>query len=300
MSTYQRTLYQDDRVLLLQSYSYRNLPPCSISFDCRELDNPWRIKMLRPLHGSKRDVLDFVRKSSKFAPLFQKAIAMLPTIEGNMVFYCVGGRHRSVAMVELVAEYALQHGWKEHKQTSEVAWNLLDRASKESCGLCFGDVDNSCARLSCNSCTVPQLCHGCSSFEKLAPHCPRCQPDEFIEVMTSSLKNAGVIGDIQHCTDGCDAPILYRGIFRISPAGEYCRATALKLALPEEVGFHECVSVMLPYCSRCIARATAKYGNHLFCEACLNKALVNCLFEDCQGRWTRKSHFPTRFALGIF
>lgn len=69
------------------------------------ITNPWRIKQLRKLNGKHPDVQAFIRRCKKTKSLLR-----------DLMYYCgagydinvgcYGGQHRSVAIVEMLAEMA--------------------------------------------------------------------------------------------------------------------------------------------------------------------------------------------------
>lgn len=83
-------------------------------FDCRFLPNPYYLAELRPLSGLDEAVYQYLSQFESFAT-FQDKIAdlllfLLPAYlkEGkrqvNVAFGCTGGRHRSVALAERIAQ----------------------------------------------------------------------------------------------------------------------------------------------------------------------------------------------------
>jgi RNase adapter protein RapZ len=88
------------------SFSYRdNEVPndAGLVLDCRPMRNPHHDPRFRPLTGLSQDVQDFVMCDPKFKALFDDALRA--SIDGDKVaFGCYGGRHRSVAMAELLAK----------------------------------------------------------------------------------------------------------------------------------------------------------------------------------------------------
>lgn len=116
----------------LQSFSYKRGLPRGLDtvFDCRFLQNPHWIPALRPLDGRSPEVSDFVRKDERFAPFYSKLQEMIMFLlpahkaEGrshvNIGFGCTGGQHRSVAMVELIADALAESGWAVSKRHREL------------------------------------------------------------------------------------------------------------------------------------------------------------------------------------
>jgi RNase adapter protein RapZ len=98
------------------SFSYkRGLPEgASMVFDCRFLRNPHWDPVLRPRDGRDADVAAYVTQDPAFAPFFDGMHALVANLipafarEGKshlfIAFGCTGGRHRSVAVAEKLAQ----------------------------------------------------------------------------------------------------------------------------------------------------------------------------------------------------
>jgi len=98
------------------SFAYsRGLPPdADFVFDVRFLSNPHHVPMLRLLTGREPEVARHVRNDPAYGPFFEGMVAMLrpllPAFERDGRSYltialgCTGGRHRSVAAAEHLAE----------------------------------------------------------------------------------------------------------------------------------------------------------------------------------------------------
>ena len=87
------------------SFAFRDGPApedAGAIIDCRAMRNPHHDPVLRELTGMSPDVQEFVRCDPKFKPKFDEAWRMAEHT-GHVAFGCFGGRHRSVAMVELLA-----------------------------------------------------------------------------------------------------------------------------------------------------------------------------------------------------
>lgn len=107
----------------LQSFSYRRGLPRGVDmiFDCRFLANPHWVPGLRGLDGRDAAVVDHIRTDARFAPFFDRVrdlvLLLLPAHldEGKahltIGFGCTGGQHRSVAVVELLAQGLAEAGW---------------------------------------------------------------------------------------------------------------------------------------------------------------------------------------------
>lgn len=108
----------------LHSFSYkRGLPrSADMVFDCRFLQNPHWEADLRPLTGSDPRVAAYVVQDVRFDRFFAQVkdlcSSLLPAYleEGKshftIAFGCTGGRHRSVAVTEMMAEALAQEGWQ--------------------------------------------------------------------------------------------------------------------------------------------------------------------------------------------
>lgn len=90
-------------------------------FDLRFLDNPYFIDTLRPLSGKDKPVVEYIFGNRISVELRQKILDLLffaleqMEIEGRyrltIAFGCTGGRHRSVAMAEEIAQTLRQTGY---------------------------------------------------------------------------------------------------------------------------------------------------------------------------------------------
>lgn len=116
----------------LHSFSYkRGLPRgMDIVIDCRFLRNPHWEEDLRKLDGRDPAVAAYVFADARFPDFFQQvkglADLLLPAHkdEGkahlSIGFGCTGGKHRSVAMTEHLAEALAQDGWHVSKRHREL------------------------------------------------------------------------------------------------------------------------------------------------------------------------------------
>ena len=96
------------------AYSHGVPPDADFVFDVRFLGNPHHVPELRPLTGREPEVAAHVRGDPAYAPFFERLVAMLtpllPAFERDGRSYltvalgCTGGRHRSVATAEHLAE----------------------------------------------------------------------------------------------------------------------------------------------------------------------------------------------------
>ena len=89
-------------------------------FDVRFLPNPNFVPALKPLTGRDREVLEFVRKKEGTAQFLRKVMGLLDYLiplyakEGKtyltIAVGCTGGRHRSVAVAELLKKRLSERG----------------------------------------------------------------------------------------------------------------------------------------------------------------------------------------------
>jgi RNase adapter protein RapZ len=116
----------------LQSFSYRRGLPRGVDmvFDCRFLSNPHWDKSLRPMDGRDAAVVDYIGKDARFQAFRDQVknliLFLLPAHldEGKahlaIGFGCTGGRHRSVAMVEILGAALVEAGWTVSKRHREL------------------------------------------------------------------------------------------------------------------------------------------------------------------------------------
>ena len=106
----------------VQSFGYKNGLPLDVDlvFDCRFLPNPHWVDELRPLSGLDLAVRDFVLDQPATQTFLTQLETLLATLlpayekEGKsyltLAFGCTGGRHRSVTLAEVVAEWLRGRG----------------------------------------------------------------------------------------------------------------------------------------------------------------------------------------------
>ena len=102
--------------IFVVSFAYRlGVPPeADFVFDVRFLANPHHVPALKPLTGREPEVARHVRDDPAYGPFFAGTVALLrpllPAFERDGRSYltialgCTGGRHRSVAVAEHLAE----------------------------------------------------------------------------------------------------------------------------------------------------------------------------------------------------
>jgi UPF0042 nucleotide-binding protein len=112
----------------LISFSYKgesHVPQADEYFDVRSLRNPFGVPALRVMNGKDRPVQDFIKDDLRLKPILSLArMALGRASEGKGVriaFGCYGGKHRSVAIVEMLATELRAEGW-----AIEVEHSLLD------------------------------------------------------------------------------------------------------------------------------------------------------------------------------
>jgi len=93
-------------MIRLISFGYRDGPPPEAHhvFDCRKLANPHNEPGLRAYDGRDACIKTFVEHSRGYSDIHVKA-RFYATEDPNAIiaFGCYGGRHRSVAVAELLA-----------------------------------------------------------------------------------------------------------------------------------------------------------------------------------------------------
>jgi UPF0042 nucleotide-binding protein len=104
------------------SFGFKHGVPLDVDlmFDCRFLPNPYWVESLRPLSGLDKPVRDYVLERSETSEFLDKLDDMLSMLipayvrEGKsyltVAMGCTGGRHRSVALAEELAQRLNKHG----------------------------------------------------------------------------------------------------------------------------------------------------------------------------------------------
>lgn len=118
--------------ITVQSFSYKRGLPRGLDFvvDCRFLRNPHWEETLRPLDGRDSRVSDHVRSDPQFAGFWSRLedllVFLVPAYraEGKthltIGFGCTGGRHRSVAVTEMLAQSLADREWQVSKRHREL------------------------------------------------------------------------------------------------------------------------------------------------------------------------------------
>ena len=116
----------------LQSFSYKRGAPRGLDmlFDCRFLRNPYWQAGLRGLDGRDPAVAAHVQADPRCAPFLDRIADLLTFLlpahaeEGKthlaIGFGCTGGQHRSVMVVETLAETLAEAGWRVSKRHREL------------------------------------------------------------------------------------------------------------------------------------------------------------------------------------
>jgi RNase adapter protein RapZ len=104
------------------SFGYKHGIPLDVDlvFDCRFLPNPFWVEELRPFSGLDEPVRDYVMSQPESLSFLEKVddllISILPSFvrEGKsyltIAMGCTGGRHRSVALAQALADKLASHG----------------------------------------------------------------------------------------------------------------------------------------------------------------------------------------------
>ncbi len=108
----------------VHSFSYKRGLPNGVDtlIDCRFLNNPYWQPALRDQNGQIEAVQSYVKEDKRFELFFSKTLDLikylLPAYEAegkshfSIGFGCTGGRHRSVAVAELIREALAQSAWQ--------------------------------------------------------------------------------------------------------------------------------------------------------------------------------------------
>ena len=95
-------------MITLISYGTKNgrlTPKPDYRFECHKLLNPFHRPELKPLTGKDAAVQEYVGRSALAELLVANAVKVVCEDQRplTIAFECVGGHHRSVAMVEMTA-----------------------------------------------------------------------------------------------------------------------------------------------------------------------------------------------------
>lgn len=129
--------------LSVQSFSYRRGLPRGVDmvFDVRFLANPHWTPELRPRDGRDPAVAAHVAADPRFAAFFARVEDLVVSLldayvdEGKaslaIAFGCTGGRHRSVALAEKLAQALADRGWRVSKRHRELERHAAGRHAGE-------------------------------------------------------------------------------------------------------------------------------------------------------------------------
>jgi UPF0042 nucleotide-binding protein len=129
--------------LSVQSFSYRRGLPRGVDmvFDVRFLANPHWSPALRPLDGRDPAVAAHVAADPRFDDFFARVEGLVLSLldafvdEGKaslaIAFGCTGGRHRSVALAERLAQTLADRGWRVSKRHRELERHAAGRHAGE-------------------------------------------------------------------------------------------------------------------------------------------------------------------------
>jgi UPF0042 nucleotide-binding protein len=127
----------------IQSFSYKRGLPMGVDMviDVRFLRNPHWDPVLRPRDGRDPAVAAHVAEDPRSAPFFEKLLDLvqflLPAYEAEgksyfaLAFGCTGGKHRSIALAESLAETLAEQGWQvsiRHRELERQAARAAPRA----------------------------------------------------------------------------------------------------------------------------------------------------------------------------
>lgn len=119
--------------ITLSSFGFKHgVPPgCDLVFDVRFLPNPHFVPGLREATGLDRPVIEFLEEQPDFGTLVDRLADLLGYLlpryrQENRSYLtvgvgCTGGRHRSVAVAEKLADRLSEAGWNVRKNHRELA-----------------------------------------------------------------------------------------------------------------------------------------------------------------------------------
>lgn len=115
---------QESMRMTISSFGFKHGIPLDVDLvlDCRFLPNPYWDEQLRSFSGKDIEIQEFVSKQAIAKDFMQKLVEMLRLLlpayeeEGRsyltVAFGCTGGRHRSVAIAEMIGKELRSHGLK--------------------------------------------------------------------------------------------------------------------------------------------------------------------------------------------
>lgn len=101
-------------MITLTSFSFKKgVPSVDHVFDCRTIQNPHHVPSLRELTGRDEAVQTFVERSAAANDIATQAARRIMEGAESLAFGCYGGRHRSVAVAEIIGKslkrYNIEH-----------------------------------------------------------------------------------------------------------------------------------------------------------------------------------------------
>ncbi|CAA2141514.1 RNase adapter RapZ [Hyphomicrobium sp. ghe19] len=98
-------------MITLLSFAYKKgVPLVDHVFDCRTIPNPHHVPTLRDLTGRDEPVQHYVTLSAATDEITTQAARRIMEGAEHLAFGCYGGRHRSVAVAELVGRSLKRYG----------------------------------------------------------------------------------------------------------------------------------------------------------------------------------------------
>ena len=99
-------------MIKMMSFGFKHGAPVGSTrmIDCRDMRNPHKLASLRELTGLESDVQTYVQEDPKAEAKLETAATGLK--DGDVIaFGCFGGRHRSVALSEILARRLRHAGY---------------------------------------------------------------------------------------------------------------------------------------------------------------------------------------------
>lgn len=123
------------KIINLISFSYAyGVPKADKVYDLRSMvRNPWRDAKLRKLNGLDPSVRNFIERC-RGAKKVTAIAAMAGKIGSVFAFGCMGGKHRSVAVVEMVAEHYRSRDWIVEVEHRDINTPRATKPKKEKNG----------------------------------------------------------------------------------------------------------------------------------------------------------------------
>jgi UPF0042 nucleotide-binding protein len=94
-------------MIKIVSFSYKNKPQfdpkTTLEIDCRSMANPHHVDILQPLDGRDLAVQEWLREREDIDRKIRNARQALTMGFTTVAYGCYGGKHRSVAMAEMLS-----------------------------------------------------------------------------------------------------------------------------------------------------------------------------------------------------